>query len=157
MRNTKTIALLAFGMASAAGMGHAATETASMAVTATVVDTCDVAVDPLAFGTIDRDEGGEKTTTLTVTCTEAKDLEIVLDGGTDAQVATPFRQMKDATTNKLPYKLGFTDGTDHAPNLVKTHSATASANEITLYGKIDANPSYVAGDYNDTVIITVAY
>ena len=143
----------------------AATSTATMPVTITIQNACNVAaVAPttLNFGT----QGPllaavNNTSTLTVTCTSGAPYNIGLDGGGAGAGAINGRRMINGT-NQVTYQLySDTNRTTVWGNTIGTNTVTSTgtgtAQTFTVYGQVPAQSTPPAGVYNDTVNVTVTY
>ena len=142
---------------------QAATSTATMPVTITIQNACNVSsVSPttLNFGTQGPLTAAvNQTSTITVTCTSGAPYNIGLDGGSSANVNA--RVMVNGT-NSVGYQLysnsshttvwGNTIGTNTVPG---TGNGTTQA--YTVYGQVPAQTTPPAGTYNDTINVTVTY
>ena len=164
--NIKTggvLALAMFGLAAATA--HAATVTNTMPVTITIQNACNVstvAPTTLAFGTAGPLVAAiNQTSTITVTCTTNAPFNIGLDGGGAGAANINARRMINGV-NTVGYQL-YQDG-GHATvwgNTVGTNtvasSGTGSAQTFTVNGQVPAQTTPPAGNYTDTVNVTVTY
>ncbi len=160
--------LLAAGLAIACGTiatpaAQAATATASMPVTITIQNACNVssvAPTTLDFGTQGPLTANvDSTSTITVTCTSGATYDVGLSGGGSGDINA--RVMTNGG-NQVGYQLysdsgrqtvwGDTVGTNTVSN---TGSGTAQT--YTVYGRVPAQTTPPAGTYNDTVTVTVTY
>lgn len=163
-RNNFFLLALFFGMANAAPAAIAQTATTTFPVTATVLKSCSVSATPLAFGTYNPTSATplDATTTLSVLCTVGTSFTVGLNAGTAAGATVTTRQMSNGA-NRLNYALfqqagrttnwGNTPGTDTPP--ATTAPVTPSA--LTVYGRVPAGQNVPAGDYTDTITVTVNY
>lgn len=145
---------------------HAATDTTTFQVTATVAATCDVTASNLAFGSYDTVVGAavDGTTTITATCTQGTPYDIGLDLGANANVST--RRMTNGATptpTYLSYEL-YTDlartdvwGNTVGTNTVNVVSASGNAETHTVYGQIAASQNVPAASYTDTINVTITW
>ncbi|MDR9450944.1 MAG: spore coat U domain-containing protein [Acidimicrobiia bacterium] len=145
---------------------HAATDTTTFQVTATVSDTCDITATDLAFGAYDPNAGDlDGTSTITATCTDGTSYDIGLDAGQNAASATTTTRAMDdgaATPNYLDYELysdsgrtavwGDTVGTDTV-----NQTSAGGAEDHTVYGQIPGGQFVPAGSYSDTINVTITY
>jgi len=148
----------------------AGTATGSLTVTATVNSTCSVSSGggSLSFGVYDP-VAANATTPLTQTgsfqiqCTNGTSARILLgqgsypgSGSTDA---SPVRNMAINGTGALNYQLytGPDRGTvwDNQTGVLQT--ATGLVQTIDVYGTIFAGQNVAAGNYTDTVVISISY
>ena len=147
----------------AAPAALAATVTATMPVTITIQNACNVssvAPTTLNFGT----QGPlvanvDQTSTITVTCTSGAPYNIGLDGGGSGNINA--RVMVNGA-NSVGYQLysnsGRTTvwGTTIGTNTV-TGTGNGTAQPYTVYGRVPPQTTPPAGVYNDTVNVTVTY
>jgi len=146
------------------GQAQAASTSANLTVTATVVDACSAADATLAFGTVNPSTGTALPTTalVNVTCTLLTPFSVGLANGTNHSGAIR-RMRRGATSDYLTYEIykdllmttrfGDTDSTDRAAGLGLGLLPTP----VTLYGAVPSGQSVSAGAYTDTVQITVYY
>ncbi|SRR5579885_1218948 len=155
-------ALVSAGLVPAA---QAATSTATMPVTITIQNACNVSsVAPTAlnFGT----QGPlvnpvNQTSTITVTCTKNAPYNIGLDAGANGGGNVNNRAMNNGA-NLVTYQLYSDSGRNTVwGNTIGTNtvasSGTGSAQAFTVYGQVPAQTTPPAGVYNDTVNVTVTY
>lgn len=165
MRNFRAVLLTLAALTLAATPAFAATETTTMAVSATVTEACQVSASSLAFGTYNPlagDVDGEAT--ISVTCTSGTSAWIGLGEGANpddgSSPAAPVRRMTDGTAF-LRYDL-YSDSnrstawTDEQAGGV-AFTGTGAAEEFTVYGTIPGGQSVPAGAYTDTVVVTVNF
>ncbi|MGE0044470.1 MAG: spore coat U domain-containing protein [Hyphomonadaceae bacterium] len=157
-------ALAAGFFACAAPSALAATDTDGMTVTATVIASCDVVADDLAFGNYDPVSGTplDAETEIDVTCTNGTDYTISLNQGVGTGATVAARLMTSGA-DTLTYALyqdsnhtivwGQTIGVD-------TVAATGSgvAQTYDVYGRVPIHQTAPAGaGYTDTITVTVTY
>lgn len=132
-------------------------------VTATVVATCSLSAQNLLFGNYNPITAAntDAATTMSVTCTNGTPYQvgISLGGGTGATTATRYMVL---STNKLGYTLyrdsnrtqlwGTTANTD-----TLSGTGTGTAATVNVYGRIAMQQAVPAGDYQDTVTVTVTW
>lgn len=150
-------------LACATGLpAQAATDSTTMAVTATVLTACTVAATPLAFGNYDPTAGNtDATATVTVICTGGTPYNVQMSQGTNG-VSVSNRRLLSGVSDYLSYALyrdasrtqnwGETNGTDTVSG-----TGVISGNTHTVYGRIASGSSAVAGAYADTITVTVSY
>jgi spore coat protein U-like protein len=161
----KTVLGLAAIAAFASTPALAATASNTMPVLVNVINSCTIAATPMDFGTL-TGVGGvnvDSTSTVSLVCTQGAAYNVAMNLGVNA-VGTQ-RNLVNTTdaTKKIPYALytnaarsapwGQTSGTD-------TVSGTAASGPVSLtaYGRIPSTATSVpAGDYNDTVTVTVTF
>ena len=165
------LAIVSAIMACSAGLSassYAATTTATMTVSSSVLTACTMTTGDLAFGTYDPSTQADVTGTATITstCTLGGGAVITLSQGNNAGIdssdATPNRNMADGT-NFLRYHLyGDTDRNGVFGNTEATGqnvTGTGSAVTTTVHGKIvgSENAGTPAGTYADGVLVTLTY
>ena len=145
--------------------------TANMSVTANVETSCTIgSVDTLAFGAYG---GGalNGTAVIKVTCVAADgSASLSLDDGLHALAGSPgTRQMlfTDLSSNPhfLAYSLNVTDGSGACWGGVNVCSSPHSEpvtqdgteQDFTVYGTIPGAQSLYAGNYSDTVLVSVTF
>lgn len=156
---TLALTALLFGASSA----HAGTDSDSMTVTATVIASCDITTNPMAFGNYNPVSGTplDGATTLSVHCTNGTPYEIAMNAGSGAGATIPSRRMTygSDTLNYSIYRdsnrsnlWGQTTGSN-----VLTGTGTGAAQSLNVYGRIPVNQTAPAGSYTDTVTVTLTY
>jgi spore coat protein U-like protein len=138
--------------------------TATIAVSATVLNSCTLNNGTLAFGTY----SGTKisvTGSFSVNCTNGGDYIIALDKGIGS--GSTFAQRLMTNQSNTAYTLGYSiytasggatvwgDGTNSTSTV--TGVGTGTSQTINLYGVIPASETVLTGTYNDTVTATVTY
>lgn len=165
---TKTV-LAASALIFAAG-AWAATDTANLAVSATVVNVCAIGPGTLAFGSMglgmnagagtlnpanrDADSGS----TISVVCTNGTSAEITAGFGANALV-TVRRMISGA--DYLTYELYTDAGRSTVLNATNSisYTGTGLVTSQTVYGRITGAQVAAAkkGSYADTVLMTITY
>lgn len=142
---------------------HAATTSTTFAVTATVLKTCAVTANNLAFGNYDTTNATplDGTTTLSVLCSPGTSFQVGLNAGTSGGSVTT-RSMANGG-NTLSYALyqnagrttnwGNTPGTDTPAATI----AGVTATSLSVYGRVPAGQNVAQGSYSDTITVTVTY
>jgi spore coat protein U-like protein len=153
--------LLALVIGTTPVSGQTSTATATISVTATVLSSCTLTAQPLAFGNYSA-VILNATTTLSVTCTNGSAYTVALDLGTGSGATVSARKMTYNTTNTLNYGLyqdsghatiwGNTTGTN-----TEAGTGTGSLQTLTVYGSIPASQFVVPGSYSDTVTATITF
>lgn len=139
-----------------------ATATTTMAVTATVLNSCIVVASPLAFGNYDPTSGSatNATTTLAVTCTSGAAYNVGLDAGTASGATVNTRKMANGA-NLLPYAIYKEVGHSNIWGDTTTDRVSGTGNgllqSLTVYGSIPAGAAVPAGAYTDTLNVTLTY
>ena len=156
--------ILAMGIFGPSGT-KAATQSDTFDVTATIIASCSITANDLAFGNYDplSVTNLDQTTTINVTCSNGAAYDIQLSGGLSTNVAARTMDDDATGTNFLNYSLfydaartnnwGVTNGTD-------TYQGTGSgaAQVITVYGRIAAGQTTPpVGAYTDTITATIEY
>lgn len=155
-----SVAILALSFA---GGAQTADSVGTLSVSATVIDSCSVSADVLAFGVIDplvnADEATDATASVLVDCSNGTAYQVGLDDGnatTTARAMTSdggtldFSLYRDANRTET---WGDTFGTD---TVAATGTGTTQA--LTVYGRVPAGQQHVPpGAYADTVTVTVTY
>ena len=137
------------------------TATTSFTITAVITATCTTSATNLAFGnyaSVQRDAQSA----ITVNCTNLTPFNIGLSAGAGSGATVTARKMTGPAAATLNYSMfrdsgrtlnwGNTVGTD-------TFSATAtgSAVQYPVYGRIPAGQAPRTGAYTDTIVVTVTY
>ena len=165
------LAIVSAIMACSAGLSassYAATETATMTVSSSVLTACTMSTGDLTFGAYDpiTQANVDGTATITSTCTLGGGAIITLGQGNNADTGStdgdPLRQMADGS-NRLKYRLygdndragvfGNTEATGQSAN------GTGEAVTTTVYGRIvgTENSGTPPGTYSDGVLVTLTY
>lgn len=144
-------------------MAFADDDTDSFTVSARVLAACEVTANDLAFGdynpvaTSDLDAAS----TLSVRCTSGTGYDVGLSLGDGGGASTATRLMQDGadTLNYVLYRdsnrtqlWGMTDGVDMLSGV-----GNGSAQTIDVYGRVPMQQSSPAGDYEDTIVVTVTW
>jgi len=146
----------------------AATSSADLLSTATVADTCLVTANPMPFGAYDPFTGAAVThaSTIAVTCTTGMTPPPItmnqgLHQATGSTIAVPLRQLSNGAAGLLTYNLYSNSARTVAwegTTGVTSPTPSGSANNMDVYGKIDAGQTTaVAGSYSDTVVVTATF
>ncbi|MGA7242627.1 MAG: spore coat protein U domain-containing protein [Terracidiphilus sp.] len=135
---------------------QAATATAPINVSATVVATCTIGATAMAFGNY-TGVVATATSTVTVQCTNTTPYTVSLNAGTSSGSSVTARKMTGAAGVFLNYGLYSDSG--YATNFVTTASITGNgaAQPITVYGSVPAGQYVAPNTYTDTVTATVSY
>jgi len=162
---------LAVSAMTTGGVAMAATDSANLAVAATVENTCAIGPGTLGFGTVrlgvtpgagtvaasnvDADSG----TSVAVVCTNGA--AATIGGDLGANALTTNRRMLSGT-DYLPYQLytsaARTTALDTSTGVI-AYAGTGSSGSITIYGRIAGTDLAAApkGSYSDTVALTINY
>ncbi len=157
-----TSSLLMFGCLMPSCSADAATSSASISVSATVLAFCAVTASPLAFGNYSPSVQSTASTSVVVICTTGTAYNVGLDagGGTGATVTT--RQMTGPGAATLGYSLYTTSGYGTVwGNTVGSNTVLGAgsglAQTLTVYGRIPIGENAAPGAYTDTVTVTLTY
>ena len=141
---------------------RAATSTASIAVTATVLSYCSVAAAPLTFGNYSSTAASLANTTLSVLCTNGTPYNIGLDQGAGSGATTTTRTLTVPSSATLNYALYTSNAlTTTWGNVIGTSTVPGTGNglgqSLTVYGKIASGQYTAPGAYTDSVTVTLTY
>lgn len=143
------------------GLGGGSIGFQSSGVTAAFENTCRVAATNLNFGqVIALTQAVTETSTITVQCPANASWRIGMDNG---QSYSAGQRRMSGNGNFVAYQL-YRDAsrtqvwgnTDDAMVLGSTDSG-ANAVHVTVYGQVPAQPEVPAGDYADTIVVTLYY
>lgn len=124
-------------------------------------DSCSVSAANLAFGTYHVFQATplQSTTQLTITCTRGKNIKIMMDA---SQVSGSYmqRQMKHVNgTDRLAYNIysdaGRTEVWGPGGSSKEKFKDVGTYSQIAVYGSIPAGQDVAAGEYRDTVVVTI--
>lgn len=161
---TSLKALLGAGLLVSGFTAHAATQTTSFNVTASVVSACAVSAANLAFGNYDPLSvlNTDGTSTVTVTCSLLAPYNVGISAGGYGSGVSARKMQIGSGTDTLNYSLfrdalrtqnwGVTVGTDTLSGV-----GTGLAVPTVVYGRIPAAQNAPVGSYSDTVTVTVTY
>ena len=167
------IAILASSLLTASAFAGPSPQTGTFDVTATVAGSCNIiATETVAFGQYDPADANltaalDAAGSVTVRCVRGTLATVALDEGNSAAAgsscAAPLRQMA-AGTDRLAYQL-FQDsartqpwGCDTGNNTQAFTAASPSTPTVlTTYGRVSGGQDVTAGDYSDTVTVTVTF
>ena len=140
---------------------RSATDSTTMAVTATVVSTCGITASPLAFGSyvMGQTDAG---TSVVVTCTNGTTYTVSLSAGVGASATVGARKMTGPTSQTLTYVIYSDAGrTTVWGDTIGTNTVAGTGNGtpqgISAYGRIAASQTSGVGAYADTVTVTLTY
>ena len=139
------------------------TVTTSIAVSASVLSSCGVTALPLAFGTYTPTQATNTTaqTTVVVTCTNGTPYNVGLNAGTGTGATVATRKLTSGS-NLLSYTLYSDSGYSTVwGNTIGTNTVTGTGSglsqTINVYGSITALQAVPAGNYTDTVTVSLTY
>jgi spore coat protein U-like protein len=158
----------AFALVCACGSGaDAATAGSSFPVTATVVNSCIVAASSLAFPTYTPTSATVTTgsTTLNVTCTLGAPYTVALSNGSgtgaDATAGASGRKMTGPGSAQLGYNLyqdsSYAQAWGSSGAYLMSASGTGLQVPLTVYGAIPASQVVAAGNFTDTINVTISF
>ena len=151
-----------------AATANSATTTATFAVTETVLATCSATATALAFNPYTPGGGAiANSSTISVKCSKNTPYTISLNKGTTTG-GTVAQRLMASGANTLQYNLFttaavnviFGDGSGTSQTETGTGAGVATANAVTVFGQVPdsaANQAAVAGNYTDTITVTVTY
>jgi spore coat protein U-like protein len=155
-------ALAALALVVLARPAAAATATANLTVSATVVGHCTIDALAVAFGTYDSTATIDVPTNIVIHCTPGASYWVGLGPGNNA---AGTRQMIDAVSGDLlayelysdnGYSTVFTNAAPPLPYPVANLPGLAQY-QIALYARLPAGQIRTAGSYADTVLMTVNF
>jgi spore coat protein U-like protein len=164
MTHLKTFTVSAALIAATSVPAMAGTSTATMPVSAQVLENCTVVATPLAFGALTNVGAADvdSTATLTLACTPNADFDVGLNNGSNA--SSGQRRLKHSTLNEyLNYNVYLDSGRSQPwGNVIGTNTkagtAPLGAAVYTVYGRIPSGIAGVtAGNYADSVTVTVTF
>jgi spore coat protein U-like protein len=157
------------GLLTVAAAAYAATKTTTFQVTANVTNNCFIdSASTLAFGAYDPSSATplDGTSSVVVRCTNKTPFTLSLNAGTTTGGNFTNRLMTDGT-DTLQYNLYTTaarttvwgDGTGGTSTVPGTGSGLSAGQSktTTVFGRIPVQPNAVAGNYSDTVTVTITY
>ena len=143
--------------------------TTTFQVTATVLKACTVSATALAFGNYTPTAGAvTNSSSISVACTKTSPYTLTLNGGSTAGGTIGQRLMTNGTQT-LQYNLYTSttyatllgDGTTSgSANVTGTGAGLSVPTTVNVYGKLPdsvANQAVPAGNYTDTITVSVAY
>ncbi|MFI5394784.1 MAG: spore coat U domain-containing protein [Candidatus Binatia bacterium] len=156
----------------AASTAFAASQTANLAVSASVTDNCTITTAAIPFGSYDPIVANDtapldNTGTVTITCTKGTPATIGLGTGLNAgKVVGVSRAMND-TASPTPDYLGYELYQDSGHATVWTNSGAGllspaaapskAARNFSVYGRVIAGQDVPQNSYTDTVVATVNF
>lgn len=140
--------------------------TTTFNVTATVIDSCDVGANNLAFGNVEpvNNLNIDAVGSVTVTCSLGTSYSVLLDDGANSSDGTvSTRRMNDGGSNYLSYQLysdtlrtsvwGETGGTNDVTGI-----GTGIGVPVVVYGRIPSGQQATqTGSYTDTINVTLNF
>jgi spore coat protein U-like protein len=139
----------------------------TFAVTSTVVNSCIVAASPLAFPSYIPTSATATTgsTTLNVTCTLGAPYTVALSNGSgtgaDATAGMSGRKMAGSASAQLGYNLyqdsGYSQAWGSTGAYLMSATGTGLQVPLTVYGRIPASQVVAAGNFSDTINVTISF
>jgi len=130
-----------------------------------VVGACTLETTDMNFGAYDTtsEAPADATSTITHTCTNGTVAAIAISQGATTDGAStdiaPVRQMANGAST-LAYSISTSVGGAEWGNTKDTgkgFTSNGSSTPVTVYGRIAANLAVLAGDYTDSLTVTVEY
>lgn len=160
--SAKVLAFAAMSLFAFAPAARAANASTTFSVTATVLASCNVSAGTLAFGNYSPSAQSDATSTIDIVCTNGTPYTVALDGGSTASNVAA-RAMNDISAHTLSYGI-YTNATratiwGDGTGATVTQSGTGSGGTqaLTAYGRVPASQFVAAGNYSDTITVTVTY
>jgi len=155
---------IAFGIVAAAAIAStpalAGTATGTVQVSLNVSSACSVTAQPLDFGTTNSFAANIDTSSATtVKCTPTAPYTVYVSYGANAGATTQRKLLSTTTTATVNYDL-YSDASRTAawtPSSGVTGVGDGTEKATTIYGRIPVQTAVAAGDYKDTVTVTVNY
>lgn len=145
----------------------AGTATSSFSVTATVANSCIVSASTLAFPTYLPTTATATTgsTALNVTCTLSAPYTVALSNGSgtgaDPTAGASGRKMTGPSSALLAYNLyqdaAFTQAWGSTGLYLYSGTGNGLLQALTVYGRVPASQVAAAGNYTDTINVTVTF
>lgn len=135
-------------------------QTSGFTVSATVVPSCSISTQTLAFGTTSSlSANRDQSASLSITCTNAAPWSISMGNGLN--FSSGRRMRRAASTSYVSYALyrdaartqAWTSGSGNE----LTGSGSGGSQSLTVYGRVPAQGVPAPGDYVDTVVAVVTF
>jgi spore coat protein U-like protein len=131
-----------------------------------VPNSCFITTNPLDFGSTSSLQGGQTgQTKITVHCNSGTTYTVALGGG-NSNAADPAQRKMTLNgaaggTNTITYGLyqdnGHTTPWGWLPNTTVTRGAWTAVPDIPVFGYVPPQPTPTAGNYSDTIVVTVSF
>jgi spore coat protein U-like protein len=153
----------ALGTAGTPALAGQATNTLPARVT--VYTGCSLVARPLTFdaSAVTGSNPIDATTTISVRCTPNTNFDVDINNGLYANGGSSNRRMYSAATNSYITYDVYRDsprsnvwGTGKLKN-VAGNSGTGAPLDITIYGRVSKTQTIQAGDYKDTLVVTLNF
>lgn len=144
---------------------NAATATTTIPVSATVIDSCTISSNPLAFGNYNGISGAsvDVAATMTPTCTTGTAYSISLDAGIATGANASSRMLSGPGGSRLVYGI-YTDaarttawGDGSFGTVLQSGVGNGAVATLQMYGRIPFGQNSLPGAYSDTITVTVTY
>lgn len=159
------MALPCLGVLMMAPASHAATDTATFNVTASIVDACDVQASDVAFGAYSPSASTalDSTGAVSVYCTVGTNYALALNVGTGG--GTYVSRRMTSGSNQLTYNLYTTaarstvwgDGSASTGTISGTGTGLLTAATHTIYGRMGISQDSPPGAYSSTITVTLNF
>ena len=155
---------IALGIAAAAAIAStpafAGTATGTVQVSLNVSSACSVTAQPLDFGTTNSFAANiDSSSATTVKCTPSAPYTVYVSFGANAGATTQRKLLSTTSAATVNYDI-YSDSSRTAawtPTSGKTGTGDGTEQAMTLYGRVPVQTAVAAGDYKDTVTVTVNY
>ncbi|QSB45073.1 SCPU domain-containing protein [Altererythrobacter sp. FM1] len=155
----KIAIVLAASAAVVATPALAQTATGTVEVSLNVSSACSVTAEPLSFGSVTAlDAAIDASSPTTVKCTPNANYTVNVGYGSNAGAGT-VRKLKSSAGDEVSYAL-YTDATrttEWTPTSGRTGVGNGSDQSMTIYGRVPSQAAVPAGNYTDSVVVTVTY
>lgn len=155
------ISMVSAILAGTIGLSSASFAT-NFTVSTSVDEACTILTTDMDFGDYETTNTSptQETSTITLTCTSGTNGTVkISQGGTphsDSNEAAPKRQMAN-NADTLRYSLSTTLSGAEWGNTTASGKGFSGSGSITVFGEIAAGLAVVAGDYSDTVTVSIFY
>ena len=158
MRGLMTTTIAA-ALAMTAASALAQTKTAQFAVRASVVADCQVTANDLDFGTYSSASAATGSNTINLKCTPGSAATVSLDGGSSGNPQARHMTGPANLNYQLYRDAGHTDPINTAGMAfqLKGTDNTGQSVNYPVYGQVPSGQTVPAGNYTDTVRVTVNY
>ncbi|MBB4083957.1 Csu type fimbrial protein [Brevundimonas lenta] len=144
----------------AATTATAQTRTAQFAVRAQVVADCQITAQDLNFGTYSSTTAATASTPLNLRCTPGSSATISLDGGSSGNPQARTMQGQGASLGYQLYRDAALQNPINTAGMawqLQGSQNTGQTVVYTIFGQVPANQLVPAGNYVDTIRVTVNY
>lgn len=137
----------------------AQTRTGQFSVRAQVIADCQITTQDLNFGVYDTAAAARASTPLVLTCTPGTGATISLDGGSSGNPQARTMKGPADLTYELFRDTGLTDPINTTGTAFELEGSanTGAPVTYTVYGQVASGQLVPAGDYIDTIQVTVNY